>query len=354
MGTHTLEKVSYQLLGDTMPYKLQFRCRRSPLNELGASARFDALDFASLLVHGGIGTRRLTGHRFDLILRLGLNTKAELSYTYRSGHSMDFGGILSFQALREGGVRDKSHRLSIDFNRYRLDAFMAFLPFKQMRMQTGIRMDAFYRVSMLSDTNIDFSTIHESDIWPVFYALMRSDSFDDAYFPTNGIQFMGFYSWTPGGIRHDGPGVHTWHTSFHAAMSSEGVTLLPFFEARYVSATVMPYVNILAVSNANRCLDQQIVFMGINTAHSAMRTLLTAGFNLRRPIGSRHNIIAGMQVLHHAPDIKSFDAPQLSETCWGISLEYAYNSIIGPMRFNVHWSDMAKKLGFYLGIGLDF
>ena len=38
----------------------------------------------------------------------------------------------------------------------------------------------------------------------------------------------------------------------------------------------------------------------------------------------------------------------------GIGLQYTYNSIVGPLCFNVHWSDYTRKAGAYVSLGFDF
>ena len=58
--------------------------------------------------------------------------------------------------------------------------------------------------------------------------------------------------------------------------------------------------------------------------------------------------------MHESQEIKEFFDSETSQTYYGLALEYAYRSIIGPIRANVHWSDLNNSVGFYLGIGLDF
>lgn len=359
IGTRTFEKVTYQLLGDTNPYKLHFSFRRSPLNEIGASARFDAIDYASLLLHLGLGAHALTGSRYDITLRLGLNTYAKLGYTYRSGHGVDFGVNYTLQHMRDGGWIDNENELSINFNRSNINFYAVFMPFKQMRMQIGTRIDNFYLHNFLADSNFFIGTyakLFKSNTWPVFYAQLRSDSFDDAYFPESGMKFMGYYSWSPGEFQHnnDKTDFHIWHLSYITAITSERVTILPFFETRYISATVVPYINMLSANDANRCLDQQITFMGINQGYSALRTLGTLGMNFRRRIGERHYVTGGMQFLRQAKRIEEIFKDATSKRNVGMSIEYAYYSMAGPIRFNIHWSSLLQKLGFYFGLGLDF
>ena len=38
----------------------------------------------------------------------------------------------------------------------------------------------------------------------------------------------------------------------------------------------------------------------------------------------------------------------------GIGLSYAYNSIFGPLKLQVHWSTLTEKVGAYLSLGFNF
>ena len=38
----------------------------------------------------------------------------------------------------------------------------------------------------------------------------------------------------------------------------------------------------------------------------------------------------------------------------GAGLEYAYDTIFGPIKANVHWSNLTHKAGFYISAGFDF
>ena len=43
-----------------------------------------------------------------------------------------------------------------------------------------------------------------------------------------------------------------------------------------------------------------------------------------------------------------------NEPVIGTRLGYAYNSIIGPLAFNLFWSNYTKKVGAYVSIGYNF
>ena len=357
IGTKAFEKITYEILGDTAPYTLQFNCYRSPVNQLGASVRFDAVDFASILLHTGINAHPLTGSRVDFTARLGLNTILSASHTLRTGEGVDFGTELSFQAARNGAFRIEPYDFRIDFNRGRGDIYLSLMPWKMMILRLGVCADYFYRISMLVDyglQNYNFDQMPKSNIYVGPYAQLRSDSFDDPYFPTLGVQFKASYNWMPNGLQHDTEPLHAIQFGYRSAHSADQTTAIPFFDARYVSATVAPYVNILSINDANRILDQQITFAGINAPVTTFRTLATTGFNLRQQFNKRHYVTATAQIVMQSEKINDLFDVDKSQLNFGFALEYAYNSIIGPIRANVHWSDINKAFGFYLGIGLDF
>ena len=356
MGTKAFEKVTYELLGEESPYTLQFNCFRSPVNQLDASARFDAIDFASLMLHAGFNANQLMGSRWDFTARLGLKSSLAVGYSYRTGKGVDFCGEASFQSIRNGSFRSNPYEFRIDFNRGRMDGFVTFSPWKQLNIQTGVRMDYFYRVSMLADYGMTldrWQQIEKSNIYAGAFAKVRSDSYDDPYFPTQGSQFNLSYNLYSRGLQHRSPITHALQFSFKSAITTQRHTFIPFIEARHVSSSILPFSNILAVSEAHRSVDQQIPFIGISTPVAMLPMVGTVGLNSRLHIVGKHYIITSLQLMRESDSFRKFFSKD-SETYLGISLEYAYKSLIGPLRANIHWSDLNKTVGFYLGMGFDF
>ncbi len=358
MGTKAFEKVTYEILGDSEPYTLRFNCYRAPLNLFGGSVRFDAIDFASILTHIGINANRLTGPRIDLKARLGLNTIVGGDIIMRSGRGFDIGTNLSFQAARNGFFRSGGDDFRIEFNRARGDVFLSLAPWRKMNIKVGLRADYFYQTSLLTGTTTTTGLTLQSNSSNIFigpYLKERFDSFDHPYFPTHGACFSIDYNWYQTALLHDHDDFHALRISYKHAFGSKRLTFIPFIDARYVSQTVTPYINMLSVNDANRILDQQITFAGINTPYSVMPTVATVGLDTRVRIGKNHYLTATAQALHEEMDItKPLDKESGYATYLGFALEYAYNSIIGPLRFNIHWSDLSKSFGGYLGFGFDF
>jgi len=53
-------------------------------------------------------------------------------------------------------------------------------------------------------------------------------------------------------------------------------------------------------------------------------------------------------------DCDHFDTYLKDRGWFGAGLEYAYDTIFGPVKANVHWSDLSGKVGFYISAGYNF
>ncbi|MCR5193148.1 MAG: patatin-like phospholipase family protein [Bacteroidales bacterium] len=352
IGLNAFEKVTYKILDDKPPYTVQFNCFRSPINQLGASVRFDAIDYAAVLLHYGINFHQLTGSRLDLTARLGQNSILTASHTLSTGQGIDFGTKVSFQAVRYASLRFGESKFSLDYNLGHAETYLSLSPWRKMNINAGICGDYTYLISLLGD-NINSLSIYEYDkenIYVGAFLSLRSDSFDDPYFPTHGTRYMIKYN-IYDNVINDATSLHTLQLGLRSAFSKGRLTIMPFIDGKYVSANIAPYANMLSVSDANRFFDQQITFIGISTPTLMMRTLGSAGLSARVLIGKSHYLTASFQAIQQSEEPKDF---LKGSTIIGAALEYAYKTIVGPLRFNVHWSDMTKRPGLYLGIGLDF
>ena len=39
---------------------------------------------------------------------------------------------------------------------------------------------------------------------------------------------------------------------------------------------------------------------------------------------------------------------------WGAAIKYSYDTPLGPLSFNIHWSDYSHKVGAYVSLGYYF
>ena len=106
---------------------------------------------------------------------------------------------------------------------------------------------------------------------------------------------------------------------------------------------------------AGRYLEQQMPFIGINNAAAMSKILGIARADLRLKVSSNNYMTAIYNYAVTTNDFKDFANWGTDVRDYhGFALQYTYNSIVGPLSFNVHWSDYTDKIGAYVSLGFDF
>ena len=59
-------------------------------------------------------------------------------------------------------------------------------------------------------------------------------------------------------------------------------------------------------------------------------------------------------IVNYLRDCDRLDRFMLGPGYVGVGLEYAYDTIFGPLKANVHWSNMTGRVGFYISAGYNF
>ena len=98
-------------------------------------------------------------------------------------------------------------------------------------------------------------------------------------------------------------------------------------------------------------MEQQIPFMGINYTYAFKNILTVASLDARLCIGKSHYIFA---TASYALDSEGIQDMFAEPGIIGARLGYSYDSPIGPLSFNLHWSNYTAKVGAYLSIGYSF
>ena len=83
-----------------------------------------------------------------------------------------------------------------------------------------------------------------------------------------------------------------------------------------------------------------------------MKNVLTmAGMDFRFKLLRNHYLTG---IVNYARDCDNFQTYMNGLGYFGAGLEYAYDTIFGPLKANIHWSNMTNKVGFYISAGYNF
>ena len=352
-GTKAFDYVTYELLGKEEPFRLRISCKHGPVHHLGLGARFDTEEIVSVLFNLGLNVHRLQGSSVDLVGKVGTNPYASLRYRYKSekGPAVNVGTKYRYVDRNQFSIG--TDRFKIAYHSLQQELFASNLNWKRYDVNFGLRHDYFNINSVMTDGvvgNYDIATMHSHYLSAFLRA--RADTFDDGYFPTKGVNTGLDYAWTFTGDRF-----HAIHYDVSGAFTvAERLTIVPSLNVRllYGTRVPLPFANVIGGSMAGRYLDQQMPFMGIGNAVMTpnFMGIARADFRLRMSPNNylTFTLNSGVGALHVQEVF--FNEPAVTYT--GCGLEYAYDSIVGPIRLNVNWSDLTHRLGAYFSVGFDF
>ena len=102
-------------------------------------------------------------------------------------------------------------------------------------------------------------------------------------------------------------------------------------------------------------LDQQIPFIGINNAAAMQKMLGVLRTDLRVKLLKNNYLSMIANYTASCDELSSLKKwKNEMKDYFGFGLQYTYNSIIGPVSANIHWSDYTRNVGLYFSLGFDF
>lgn len=354
-GTQAYDYVTYELLGESEPFKLVFTCRKGPVHQLGLGVRADSEEIVSVLLNIGLNTHKLYGHSFDFTGKISANPYFQVKWAFDGPKfpTLNFSASVRWTDLNTLNLWE--HKLGFRFIHLKQEAYFSNMTWKKFDFNAGLRNDIFNIRNIKSEDilgDYDFSQLNNDFV--SLFVTGRADSFDDGYFPTRGVKSHLSYSWTFAGFPKNFNNFHTVSAGVKGVVPIGDIfAYIPYANLRFLLGYDVPvaYFNAIGGSLAGRYVDQQIPFIGVTNLW-AMKNLLTmVGMDFRFRI-YKNNYITG--ILNYVRDCDHFNNYLNDLGHFGVGIEYAYDTIFGPIKANIHWSDMTGKVGFYISAGFNF
>ena len=354
-GTQSYDYVTYELLGSDDPYKLVLTCKKGPIHQFGLGVRADTEEIVSVLLNVGINAHKMYGHAFDFTGRISANPALTVRWSYNAPKMPTLNVAASVRWTDLGLLNLWGNRLSLGYLNTKQEIYLSNLRWKLFDMRVGARNELI-RIKNIKSSQIigdyDFGQLDNDFI--TAFAEGRADTFDDGYFPNKGFTASASYGWTFGGFPHKFNNFHTVTADAKVVVPGGKVfAFIPSFNARFLFGNDVPvaYFNAMGGSMPGRYVDQQMPFVGVNNL-SAMKNILTVFRTDFRFKVLKNNYVTA--ILNYARDCDRLEDYGVGDGYIGAAVEYSYDTIFGPLSFNVHWSNITKKPGFYLSAGYNF
>ena len=357
-GTNAFDYVNYELVGDEEPYRLKFNCKRGPVCQLGLGGRFDTEEIVSVLINLGWGVHKIQGSSLDFTGKVGTNPNANVTYSYITPKGLSFNVMAGVRYTDRNTFSIGDNRFRINFLDVRQEIYLSNFKWSTFFLKTGFRND-YYNVSSLMAEQAfgDYDVNQLSNDYVTFFFDARKDSFDNGYIPTKGKSVGLTYEWVFGGGPNKFNNFHSFQFDVKKVFGGDSFAFIPSLDLRYLlgEEVPVPFTNTIGGSMAGRYLDQQIPFIGINNAAAMQKILTVARADCRVKLMKNNYLSMIANYVASCDELSSVKKWKTEvRDYFGCGLQYTYNSIIGPVSANIHWSDYTHNVGFYFSIGYDF
>ena len=354
-GTQSYDYVTYELLGDSEPFKLVLNCRKGPIHQLGLGVRADTEEIVSVLLNLGFNAHKLHGHIYDISGKISANPYFQFQWSYDLPKMPTINAKAAIRWTDLNMLNFGTNDLSLRYLCAKQEVFMSNIKWNRFDIKAGIRNEIFDIRNIKSSEIIgDYDFDQLGNDFVSLYLDARTDTFDDGYFPKQGVNAGVSYAWTFAGFPHRFNNFHTLQADARTVIPvGEVFAFIPSFNLRFLFGKDVPvaYFNAIGGSLPGRYIDQQMPFLGVTNLHAMENILTIYRADFRFTLARNHYLTGTINYARDSDLLKNYPyGPGYT----GMALEYSFDTIFGPLSANVHWSDLTGKVGFYLSAGYSF
>lgn len=363
-GTGVYEKMSHRFVPDGDRYILVFDLEKQQPHELGLGLRYDSDEAANILVEVGLNAHRMNAFRLNLNSRLGFYPQVEGQFLYVPYYFPSIGISYSFKKMGlDYTIPGTNHFPSFDgFNRMQSELFIKETYSKYFIAHLGLRYSRYKLYQSSNELLTDVLREPQSHVLEV-RGQLDYDVLDNAYYPTRGIKssLSGKYI-----INHDL--YITGNDGNPVTFTYDFLSAIPFGN-RFVIETSFYLRSILNDKNklygmvigntiggdfSGRYWENQAPFVGLVDACLAYSWLGVARIDARVKISPKFYAYAMYNYGLTASDLDIYSLDHMRYDLHGAGVKLSYDSFIGPISAQVHWSSLWNRVGFYLNAGYIF
>ena len=354
-GRGAYDYVNYELRGSSEPYRLRIICKRGPMHQFGLGVRMDSRDLVSILLNVGLNTNAMSGHSLDFTSRISTNPYAELRYSYNAPVFATFNARAFVRYTDSNRFLSGSDRFNISFIQGTQELFMSNMRWSAMDIKVGLQNHFYKVINVLSNAGVgDYDYPADLKDYPGAFITGRVETLDNGYFPTNGVS-AGFRSEILTRALYPSEPLFFGAASadFTVPVTFGRFTLIPQGSIRLLFGDDIPiqYANVMGGDLWGQYVDQQIPFVGVSNSAFRRNCLAVARLDARVRLWDNHYVSLMGNVAY---DFVDFDSIVSGEMVGGAGLSYAYNSVFGPLKLQLHWSSLTQRVGAYLSLGYNF
>lgn len=360
-------------------YNIIIDCRKGPVNQFGLGGRFDSEELVSAFVNMEINSHSLYGSSYDFNLKLAANPNFRFEYFYDHPNAPMLGVAVELGYTNTHLMSFSDSPFCMDFFYTTQEATISDLHWSVFDLRGGLRNKYVQILNYDPLVNDEERNPHNferrlalngrwadpTDYLGFFLNAGMDKMEGKYYFPTGGYAMNLDYDWQFKANLHQGEdfrhfNYHALAFRFKAAVSNSFFTYLPSLATRLLFAkdpeNIPLYaLNVIGGHIPSRYLPQQMTFTGINNLHAVNDMMLLMAHDFRFTLFPKNYITLQTNLVFSADKLWG---PYIKDDFFrnhfdlGIGVEYAVETIIGPVKVGLDWSN-SRLYNRYKGFGAN-
>ncbi|MFA7117027.1 MAG: patatin-like phospholipase family protein [Bacteroidales bacterium] len=368
-GTECFSTVTYQIKGEESPYRLIINFKPQKPHSFNLGFRFDSYETAALLLGTGYNTNKISGFKVNLSSRLSNSpwVKLDLSYVPRNFAKVSLKAkvVNNNVMITQNGSND----IKVDYIKSSLALAFSERYSRFMHIETGVKYENMFYKSCLTINN--YNPWYEEDVRAhIFspYFLLEVNTYDKDKFPTKGFNLKcqaDYYFSHLRKAEFNKFGDASVSFDINYSFMDDKLVLVPKIYSRmifpssdvdkngYINENDVPfsYRNMMGCYEAGRYFEQQTPYIGLNSPEMCYNFLTVVGLKARYTIYPKFYYRVQTVISYDCPSLQDFYRDEIS---FALSMGLAFDSMIGPISLDTHWSTITNSFGAYFNLGFYF
>ncbi len=356
-GTKAFASVAYLVDTDeeTGLSTLTFKLTKGPVNVFGLGTRYDSEEAAAILMYLGVNVNALDGPQLAATGRLSYNPYSKVDFSYLFKNLPRINLNYTFRSVKMNIYESGEDRNYLSFWHNKIDFSLSNRYLRNFNFTFGAKLD-FYTYKDVIEPFMETKYYKDGVNYLSYYFNGRMDNRDATYFPTKGTVFNVDFALAQTNFRSNFTMFASLMANFETVCSiSDGFAVIPSAYGRFIIGNEhqLPFQNYIGGEEQGRYMPHQIPFIGINYADIFPNAAVVARLDFRTRVARKHYITAIGNVARYGGSVDHLLGTSGSGI-WGAGIKYAYDTPIGPLGFNIHYSDYNKRVGAYVNMGYYF
>ncbi len=249
--------------------------------------------------------------------------------------------------------------INVRYNHHRTELYPINSRLRKYLLKVGLRWDLYRH----GDLSLIRPGMNLSDFTNAHYFSLHAEAIHNCenhwYFPSQGSRIEASYDYiTDNLFTYNGDhGLHDirarWRTNLPIASR---LTLQPMAYGRLFLGSEQPYpfATLLGSEWFAMCTDHQLPFDGVNNIEYVDRNLVALRLQLQYRLLKSHYLHLRLSMASSFDSLDQFENASDIINLYGGAIAYFYDSFLGPIGFNIGYSNLLNKPTFYLSMGHRF